>query len=462
MLNMEALDKIIAVVTVILVLSLFVQSLQALLKKLFKIKSLQIETSLVHLFHYVVNGNTLELIKSRLNNSPFLRLLMRGQHPSEANADVKALYCGIEREFRKVGRVTATGKMMLDSISKEDVLKFIGKIQDSEMVKRFAPELATEVTTLKAKAEAVETSLQTIKTENAAVLSTAGVQFDKIEQAVAPLVGDIRKILSGQTVAADMALADIGKLGGLGPEQVSAVQSRINEAITRLSKLEGGNAATTQAAVTALRGLNDALNGLATVAPGIASIKSLLGKVETWYDTVMQSFEERYTRGMRTWAWVISALVVILLNADLLNIYHSVATSDVQRAAILKAAENLRSQEAQSFPDPQKAEEWLNQARSVINEGAKSYTSMGFEGPAWINQSWQWLRHDDSPDKWRNGIVKAIKTLFGWFVMTLLLSAGAPFWEDVLESLFGVKNLVRGKSGTRNVEERSGEGQPKP
>jgi hypothetical protein len=57
---------------------------------------------------------------------------------------------------------------------------------------------------------------------------------------------------------------------------------------------------------------------------------------------------------------------------------------------------------------------------------------------------------------------KAIKTIFGWFVMTLLLSAGAPFWEDTLESLFGIKNLLRGKSGTKNVENKSGEGQPKP
>jgi hypothetical protein len=27
--------------------------------------------------------------------------------------------------------------------------------------------------------------------------------------------------------------------------------------------------------------------------------------------------------------------------------------------------------------------------------------------------------------------------------MTLLLSLGAPFWEDVLESVFGLKNVLR-------------------
>jgi hypothetical protein len=43
----------------------------------------------------------------------------------------------------------------------------------------------------------------------------------------------------------------------------------------------------------------------------------------------------------------------------------------------------------------------------------------------------------------------------------VLVSAGAPFWEDVLESLFGLKSLVRQKTGTKNVEETQG-GQAKP
>jgi hypothetical protein len=46
--------------------------------------------------------------------------------------------------------------------------------------------------------------------------------------------------------------------------------------------------------------------------------------------------------------------------------------------------------------------------------------------------------------------------------MTLLLSLGAPFWHDALESLFGVKELIRGKAEIKNVEKKSGEGQPKP
>ena len=54
-----------------------------------------------------------------------------------------------------------------------------------------------------------------------------------------------------------------------------------------------------------------------------------------------------------------------------------------------------------------------------------------------------------------------IFTIFGWAIMTMLLSVGAPFWQDTLESLFGIKNLLRQKSGTQNVEAKSGTGQPR-
>lgn len=45
--------------------------------------------------------------------------------------------------------------------------------------------------------------------------------------------------------------------------------------------------------------------------------------------------------------------------------------------------------------------------------------------------------------------------------MVVLLSVGAPVWQDTLESLFGVKNLLRQKSGTQNIEAHSGAGLPK-
>lgn len=84
--------------------------------------------------------------------------------------------------------------------------------------------------------------------------------------------------------------------------------------------------------------------------------------VENWFDTVMQGFDERYTRHMKSVALVISFLVVILLNANFFNIYRRIAGSDTVRAEILakgpevlKLAEaaNNAAESAQPKPSPE-------------------------------------------------------------------------------------------------------------
>src|SRR5438477_4925239 len=73
----------------------------------------------------------------------------------------------------------------------------------------------------------------------------------------------------------------------------------------------------------------------------------LKAQVENWFDTVMQSFDERYTRHMKTVAMVIAFLVVILLNANFFNLYRSIAGSDTLRAAIVaQGPEILKQAEA--------------------------------------------------------------------------------------------------------------------
>jgi len=64
-------------------------------------------------------------------------------------------------------------------------------------------------------------------------------------------------------------------------------------------------------------------------------------EVENWFDTVMQGFEERYTRHMKTVALLVSFAVVILLNANFFNIYRNIADSDIRRAEILQRGEAL-------------------------------------------------------------------------------------------------------------------------
>jgi len=228
-------------------------------------------------------------------------------------------------------------------------------------------------------------------------------------------------------------------------------------------------------------------------------LRNKIEQVEVWFDTVTQSFDERYARHMRTFSIIISILVVILLNANFFHVYKSLSSNEVQRKLILdKGPEILeiskRNQtSAAPTPTPANGQEALEQTREEIDTLSNTYQGFGFSplsmqqvqsffwslgfitaiapddsnkrsvwGMALVEESedvYKW--HNQTPQQWWQNRKSDVTTLVGWAVMVMLLSAGAPFWQDALESLFGIKNLLRQKSGTQNIETQSGAGQPK-
>jgi hypothetical protein len=234
-------------------------------------------------------------------------------------------------------------------------------------------------------------------------------------------------------------------------------------------------------------------------------------QLEEWFETVMQGFNERYNRNMKTAAVVIAFLVVVVLNANIFSIYKNIASSEVLQSQVMNAAPQIQKQASSSkdnptstpaqmpstesaaaqgrpsptpaggiaIPNPgatpkpsptsqpnaqqQKAE--LKQNVKDIQDYMTDYKGFGFS-PLTPQQVGDFVRGtgiwagDDKPFFWVR-LAHGLKVLLGWLIMTLLLSVGAPFWQDALESLFGLKGLIRQKGETRNVEQGEG-GQEKP
>src|SRR5207302_8455403 len=100
----------------------------------------------------------------------------------------------------------------------------------------------------------------------------------------------------------------------------------------------------------------------------------------------------------------------------------------------------------------------VNETRKVIDSYMNDYANFGFRPFPEGWKSWQfWPSTGFWPQRLHD-----LWHILGWIAMALLLSVGAPFWEDTLESLFGIKNMLRGGSETKNVEQASGAGQPRP
>lgn len=487
MLNIEALDKVIAMVVVLVALSLFVQSLQAVLKKLFKIKSLQIEQSLVHLYHYVLNKNVLETqssdkwLRGKINKltdgSPFMRtILPLTRHPSERDPQVEALYKGVAEEFRKVGRVTQGGGLMLDSISRDDLLKFMGTMPVAGIIsKMFSGEKDLSLSDLRIKIAAYLEIIDRIQRDYKSVV--ADTAFVQLQETLTPLLRDITSFLSGADDGSGAILADIAKLKEVNPKEVLMLLDQLPGTMDGLlTEVQSKNVepALRDSAVKAVTEMKSGLAGVSAairkIIQAFATVQALKSRVEAWYDTVMQGFSERYTRSMKTWTVVISACVVILLNANVIDIYRDISTTDTKRALILQSADKLRDRAAAQKKEEQQnpnaavaPEQFYKDATRVVSTNIDDLTAIGLKGPRWITEV---------PDFWRNQgrfegqttktkYALASRTLVGWIIMTLLLSAGAPFWEDILESLFGFKNRLRQQTGTQNVETPSGAGQTK-
>jgi hypothetical protein len=472
MLNLNTLNTLIAVVIVLLVLSLVVQSVQQSLKKLLKIKSRQIEDSLVDLFEHVLDRATPPPAgwwRRLIVQSPILRFITRSKHPCECDetGEVKALYGAVARKLKELGRTSQSGKLMLDSIAKSDLTKVLLAVAPDVLT----PDFTERVKSAATKFDALKQLIAQFKPSGfAAHLSQDSKdKLAKMQGALRPLIGDVSAFLEGQPTGSSFML----DLKNLREVKLADVQQLITEAQQAVE--QDLALAQQQNLAPAVTVLTAGADGLRLIAEGVGALQGAvegalanLSKAETWYDTVMQSFEERYTRSMKTWGLIISFLVVAVLNANFFTVYRNIAASDVLRNNIIQANDAIAKQYAEraqvnnAAEANQSLQQWYSQSRGQIASDAALYTGLGFTPlrPADIGD---WFNYQNS--SWKTATrwqywSQPFYTLAGWIVMALLLSVGAPFWQDTLESLFGIKNFLRKQSDTKNVEDKGG--QPRP
>jgi hypothetical protein len=605
MLSLDTLDTVIAIVVVLLVLSLLVQAIQSFIKKVFKLKSREIEKSLAQLFENVIDKTGADITTDA---SPSEAAATTPSAPALPPISSKELASKVLEEFKNIGRHSRWGGTVLDSISKEDLMKILAKIDS----RHFYADYVRKFQDMYKDIQALEAEINKLVTNDPPLLQgAASARFAEMQQVLTPLVNDVKNLVTGNNVKTDVIFGDL----------INLRQVKLDEALRLLASAQDSIAADIKAereaqnsiTVTALQQLSASLTKIAGLLGQLslrmdAAFTALRGKldhVERWYDTVMQSFEERYDRNMRTVAICISIVVVIYLNASFFRIYTTIATSDIHRSLIVQDGDNLldeaqrramlantntasaatnnasttnansggnanannanpdanttsnantgdantgsanpsaspspnastalNSQQQQTPPAETRdaSLDELEEQRKVIQDYVDAYEGFGFspltwqEVRIWVNsvlgsearrdetgalinkygdpipatcepaneqdckqasvsdtgvplnkfgdpisddckpskpQDCQPVFRNLLPGEWWADRKRDLNTLAGWGVMVLLLSVGAPFWQDTLESLFGIKNLLRKKSETRNVEQQSGAGQPK-
>lgn len=525
--NLDLLDNIIALVVIILLLSLIVQSLQSLFKKLLSMKSKQIEDSLLDLFDSVLReeraapaaDGSVPRARSRATAKAGV-MNMLTIFPASPNEQVgpraKELLEAVKGEMSELGRVDFRGQFSLDSLSKGDLLNVIARVAPNTIVDGFTGKLAKAMRTIK-DIESAVTAVQA-----ADLPGEANALFAQMHEVLAPLQQHYRSLVTPDAndpnaiaVRAGVVVADIlslrqvlftGALDLLGKTQRIVAEEKAKAPDPAKPPLEAAE----KALVAVSAAINDARKALDDAFGGF---KSKLTEIESWFDTVMQGFEERYHRGMKSLSIILGAVVVVLLNANVFAIYQSISVNEALRNALvnkgpeiaalqekiakderaLARGENDSSDEtatvsettattdttatnnASSTPvtkteeksktqDPQALRKEIAENKKELGDMVNTYTSFGFQPLTW-HQVYEWFNDlftgaKTSDGSWWDRRLADMRTLLGWLVMTMLLSLGAPFWHDALQSLFGVKNLLQKKNEQRNVEQARGAGNP--
>jgi hypothetical protein len=510
--DLGILNTIIALVVVLLVLSLLVQSFQTLLKKILKLKSRQIEDSLKDLYEQVAGGPT-----ETAPQTSFLSALKSfvGRKSASVAAPADVFKEKVLEQFKLIGRQTLFGNAVLDSLSKTDLFKVMGKLESEDFFPDYVPKFQLLCDQIKDLRSAIEDI-----TNDPALRGAATTKIAEIRSILAPIFNNVEAILEGTQVKPKVLFADLLRLGQIDVHGLLSLLDEAQQAITR--ETAAATAAGNTGEVAALQNISAKFAQVSKLigdmsqkyVDAISPLRNKIDQVELWFDTVTQSFDERYTRHMKTISLVISIVVVILLNANFFQVYKSLSRNEIQRNMLVDAGSDLVKDNAaqpsvtptsrpnaspspspNSSPTPNAVAE-LKKDLHDIDSLVGTYENLGFKPlsaeqlRAFIWSTGVWTKpwpddngyhswggfkltkelkdgnevsswHAQSGAEWWESRKDDVTTIVGWVIMIMLLSVGAPFWQDALESLFGIKNLLRQKSNTQNIETQSGAGQPR-
>ena len=203
--------------------------------------------------------------------------------------------------------------------------------------------------------------------------------------------------------------------------------------------------------LTALENLNKEdfrhlLNGIqledaqlkGVVALAQATVEQIKDNIAASYEAARASFQQAYTKKNKLFVIILSLLVVALLNANLIMLYEQVSSDQAAQQAIVGKAAAVSAEPVANNGSDQRQQTDLGVAyshnRDQLEKAIESYPIL--------------IRTCKYPFDFKNHPYTEVP---GLLLMGLLVSLGAPFWNDILKGMMGINNTLNA-SGRKTSE----------
>ncbi len=170
-------------------------------------------------------------------------------------------------------------------------------------------------------------------------------------------------------------------------------------------------------------------------AQAAATVDQVRDNIAASYEALRTQFQQEYTRKNKIIVAVLSFFVVIVLNANVLILYEQISADQATQQAIVGKAGALTADQTAKPGDAQAAPADIgavySHSRDQINSALKSYPIL--------------IRTSKFSEDFTN---HPIGEIAGLLLMGVLVSLGAPFWNDALKGMMGINNSLNSNSRT--------------
>jgi hypothetical protein len=169
------------------------------------------------------------------------------------------------------------------------------------------------------------------------------------------------------------------------------------------------------------------------IASASATLDQIKDNIAASYEGARETFQRAYTRKNKLFVIFFSFVVVIILNANLFILYEQISADQAAQQSIIGKAGILKSDQLNG-PESSAADLGVaySHSRDQISKALQNY-------PILIRTT---RYKEDSKDH------TPIELPGGLLTTVILVSLGAPFWNDILKGMMGINNTLN--TNTKN------------